>query len=66
MLLYECLCFFHFPCLFPQINDREHVLVMRQNDFSHDQDRDCIRVFKFCYFSVNEYLQRIYLLQGLG
>ena len=37
---------------------------MRQNDFSHDQDRDCIHVFKFCYFSVNEYLQRIFLLQG--
>ena len=25
-------------------------LVMRQNDFGHDQDRDFIRVFKYCYF----------------
>ena len=37
-------------------------LVMRQNDFGHDQNRDFIRVFKYCYFSVNKYLQRVHLL----
>ena len=37
-------------------------LVMSQNDFGHDQDRDFIRVFKYCYFSVNKYLQRVHLL----
>ena len=40
-------------------------LVMRQNDFGHDQDRDFIRVFKYCNFSVNKYLQRVHLLHGL-
>ena len=37
-------------------------LVMRQNDLGHDKDRDFIRVFKYCYFSVNKYLQRVHLL----
>ena len=37
-------------------------LVMRQNDFGHDQDRNFIRVFKYCYFLVNTYLQRVHLL----
>ena len=37
-------------------------LVMRQNDFGHDQDRDFIRVFKYCYISVKKYLQGVHLL----
>ena len=39
------------------------LLVMRQNDFSLDKGRDFIHdTFKFCYFSLNIYLQRIHLL----
>ena len=37
-------------------------LVTRQNDFGHDQDRDFIRVFIYCYLQVNKYLQQVYLL----
>ena len=37
-------------------------LVMRQNNFGHDQDRNFIRVFKYCYFLVNTYLQHVHLL----
>ena len=40
-------------------------LAMHKNDLSHDQDCDFICVFKFCYFSVNNYSQRIHLLQDL-
>ena len=39
-------------------------LVMRQNDFSHDQDHDFLSVFKFCYFTVNKYLQHMHLLHS--
>ena len=37
-------------------------LVMRQNDFGHDQDRDFIWVFKYCFFPLtNIYNVYIYL-----
>ena len=37
-------------------------MVMRQNYFGHDQDHDFIRVFKYCYLSVDKYSKRVHLL----
>ena len=52
----------HFGEAFGPTEKKKMTGNMRQNVFGHDQDRDFIRVFKYCYFSVNKYLQHVHLI----